>query len=117
MSTRAGSYGHWEEDAKAFASWGVDWVKQDWCGVPHGLACPDAAGNMSAALNATGRHIALNICRGCSNLFDVAQSWRIMGDHAGTWKSTKDTIAHMASIPREHGGKPYGWNGESVIAV
>ena len=26
MSSRAGSYGHWEEDAKAFASWEVDWV-------------------------------------------------------------------------------------------
>ena len=71
---------------------------------------------MSAALNATGRHMALNVCRGSNNPwvwgFEKAQSWRIMGDHAGTWKSTKETIAHMASIPREYGGKPYGWNGE-----
>lgn len=28
---RPGSYGHYEQDAKTWASWGVDFVKMDWC--------------------------------------------------------------------------------------
>ncbi len=31
----AGSYGHFEADAKLFASWGVDYVKLDGCNVPN----------------------------------------------------------------------------------
>jgi alpha-galactosidase len=26
-----GSFGHYEQDAATFASWGVDYVKMDWC--------------------------------------------------------------------------------------
>ena len=28
---RVGSEDHWEQDAAAYAEWGVDWVKMDWC--------------------------------------------------------------------------------------
>ena len=27
---RVGSEDHWEQDAAAYAEWGVDWVKMDW---------------------------------------------------------------------------------------
>src|SRR5215470_9729880 len=33
-NTAAGSYGHYQQDAQTFASWGVDYVKVDWCLVP-----------------------------------------------------------------------------------
>jgi hypothetical protein len=33
---RAGSYGHYSQDARQFASWGADFVKLDYCNVPAG---------------------------------------------------------------------------------
>ena len=27
-----GSFGHYQQDADLFASWGIDYVKMDWCG-------------------------------------------------------------------------------------
>ena len=83
---RVGSQGHWESDAATFAAWGVDWVKMDWCG-----GAADVRGsyaNMSKALNQSGRHIALNMCRGdlqpWSWIDADAQSWRVTEDHSGT---------------------------------
>ena len=35
-SGRPGSYGHYAQDAQAFASWGVDFVKLDFCHLPSG---------------------------------------------------------------------------------
>ena len=32
--TSAGSYGHYQQDVDTFASWGVDFVKLEWCHVP-----------------------------------------------------------------------------------
>lgn len=43
--------------------------------------------------------------------YDVAQSWRMAGDHTGVWSSTKSTIAASAKIPAANTGRPYGWNG------
>ena len=31
---RVGSMGFWSQDANSYASWGVDWVKMDWCALP-----------------------------------------------------------------------------------
>ena len=56
-----GSLGHFDQDAKTFASWGVDYVKIDYCG---GGDSPDGHRNMSRAMNNTGRHMALELCRG-----------------------------------------------------
>jgi alpha-galactosidase len=53
---RVGSMGFWTEDAESYASWGVDWVKMDWCN-NQGQEPKVAYAKMSAALNATGRPI------------------------------------------------------------
>jgi alpha-galactosidase len=108
-----GSFGHYQQDADLFASWGVDvrhpradlpsssglecdvsrlavqYVKMDWCGDNKTL---DAAGrseghlNFSRALNATGRHMAFELCRGPYEKLagwgyapSVAQLWRADG--------------------------------------
>jgi alpha-galactosidase len=34
VHTAAGSFGHYQQDVDAFASWGVDFVKVDWCAIP-----------------------------------------------------------------------------------
>ena len=45
-----GSYGHYEQDANTFASWGVDYVKIDYCGDHDSI---EGHKNMSHFLNAT----------------------------------------------------------------
>jgi hypothetical protein len=70
---------------------------------------------MSKALNESGRHIALNMCRGdlhpWSYIDAYAQSWRVTEDHTGKWSmpahGIKQGIATALQIPREATGKPY----------
>ncbi len=61
-----GSYGHYEQDAATFASWGVDLVKMDWCNtlLPNGTQLDPYVQypQMSAALNATGRAMWFTSC-------------------------------------------------------
>ena len=115
---RPGSGGktpHWQKDADVFAEWGVDWVKQDNCNTD-GMGKPENYfGNMSRALNATGRPICFAMCEwGVDNPWEwgdqIAQSWRATEDHTGVWESTKKIIGMSAAIPAEHTGRPYGWN-------
>lgn len=50
-----------------FASWGVDYVKMDWCGDNKTLDSQGRAEghlNFSRALNQTGRPMAFELCRG-----------------------------------------------------
>jgi len=112
---RPGSKDHWVHDADVFASWGVDWVKQDNCNTD-GMGKPeDYYQLMSDALNKTGRSICFAMCEwGLDDPwtwgYDTAQSWRATGDHTGTWSSTKQIIAESAKIPAEYTGKSFGWN-------
>lgn len=88
----------------------------DWCGGASDVRGSYAA--MSKALNESGRHIALNMCRGDLRPWDwidqYAQSWRVTEDHSGKWSQPshgiKQGIASAMHIPREATGKPYAWN-------
>jgi alpha-galactosidase len=58
-----GSYGHEEQDARTFASWGVDLLVYDWCGADKIYPSPDetraVVQKMAEALRESGRDIAL----------------------------------------------------------
>ena len=58
----AGSRDHEEEDAKAFADWGTDFLKYDNCWAPASDWVIDRYTAMSAALNKTGRPIVYSMC-------------------------------------------------------
>ena len=45
---------------------------------------------------------------------NIAQSWRMAGDHTGNWDSTKSVIRASAAIPANGSGRPYGWNDVSA---
>ncbi|EDQ89691.1 uncharacterized protein MONBRDRAFT_32350 [Monosiga brevicollis MX1] len=108
-----GSFGHYAEDAKTFAEWGMDYVKVDWCGGELNDAQTQHT-ELSKALNATGRPIWLELCRGYSYdpipdyVTEVAQSWRITGDHQDEWSNTK-TVIEGFMIPSNQAG-PNQWN-------
>ncbi|BET68524.1 hypothetical protein ASA1KI_34420 [Opitutales bacterium ASA1] len=79
-----GSWGHEFQDARTFASWGVDYLKYDWC--TSGTAnAPDAYKRMSAALRAAGRPVVFSICEWGHNkpwewAAEVGHLWRTTGD-------------------------------------
>ena len=84
-----GSLGHEVQDAKTFASWGVDYLKYDNCynegqsGTP--LVTHNRYKAMGDALNATGRPILYSICNWGEDYpwkwaQTVANSWRMSGD-------------------------------------
>ena len=88
----------------------------DWCG-----GATDVRGSyasMGKALNESGRHMALNRCRGDVSpggwIDAFAQSWRVTADHSGLWSQPghgiKQGIATAMKIPRNSTGRPYGWN-------
>jgi len=106
-----GSYGHFKEDADLFASWDIDYVKIDWCGAN----CAEAGHEeFSKDLNATGKHIVLELCRGAyqsQNKWgyapEYAQLWRASGDHHDDWNSTLSEAKSI--IGKSSWSGPYGW--------
>jgi alpha-galactosidase len=107
-----GSYGHYDQDAKTYAAWGMDFVKMDWCNTD-GLDPKVQYPQMTKSLNATGRPIFFSMCEwGLKNPWLWAQpygnSWRTGGDHKDNWKSTAEIIEHNAGLSKYAG--PGGWN-------
>jgi len=84
-----GSLGYEEEDAKTFASWGVDYLKYDNCN-DQGLSPQPRYINMSKALLNSGRDIFFSLCEWGMNdpatwASGVGNSWRTTGDIQDNW--------------------------------
>ncbi|MGH9734873.1 MAG: glycoside hydrolase family 27 protein [Candidatus Acidiferrales bacterium] len=82
---RPGGRGHEFQDALTYASWGVDYLKYDWCNT----GTQDAAASyrtMAEALRASGRPIVFSICEWGKN-----KPW-LWGAQAGgnLWRTTDD---------------------------
>jgi len=106
-----GSYGHFEQDAKTFASWDLDYIKMDWCG--ENLEEKNHL-EFGKALNQTGRPIWLELCRGSYETQNhygyassVAQSWRSSGDHHDDFDSVLSELKSLEGKSSWYG--PYGW--------
>ena len=87
------SWGHEFQDARTWASWGVDYLKYDWS--EHGPAnVRDAYGRMSAALRAAGRPVVFSLCEwGESKPWEWAEPighlWRTTGDIYSSYDGKK----------------------------
>ena len=86
---RPGSRGHEYQDAMTYASWGVDYLKYDWCN-SEGLNPVGAYMTMRDALRATGRPVVFSICEwGESKPWEWAKNvghlWRTTGDITACW--------------------------------
>lgn len=118
-NNRTGSGGHEAADAATFASWEVDYIKEDNC------FHPDQSpwiyyGNMSAALNATGRPMWFATCNWGEDspwlwAPSIAQSYRAGPDHLPLWdfpgqldgQGVINIVNHFADI--NNYSQPYGW--------
>ncbi|MBN1781652.1 alpha-galactosidase [bacterium] len=97
---RPGSFGYETIDAKTYAEWGVDFIKEDWC-FTDGLDTRTQYQIMSDAIRATGRPMLLSICEwGVSSPWEWAEGIGIM------WRTTSD-IQDCFDCVRNWGGA--GW--------
>ncbi|EOY21459.1 Alpha-galactosidase isoform 5 [Theobroma cacao] len=117
--TMPGSLDHEEQDAKTFASWGVDYLKYDNC-ENYGITPRERYHRMSEALLSTGRPIFFSICEWgrehpATWAPDIGNSWRTSGDVRDNWDSMivrADRNDEWASY-----AGPGGWNDPDMLEV
>jgi alpha-galactosidase len=124
---RPGSKDHELQDARTYASWGVDYLKYDWCN-SDGLDARDAYQRMSQALRASGRPIVFSICEwGSSKPWSWAQGvghlWRATGDIQDCWDCGKEWggmgVTHIVDLMQDlhpYSG-PGHWNDPDMLEV
>ena len=88
-----GSFDHEFLDAETFASWGVDYLKYDFCYKPNGIDGPLLYKRMGMALRASGRDILFSACNWGS---DDVWSW-IRSTGAHMYRSTGDIFDNPES--------------------
>ena len=87
------SFDHEFQDARTFASWGVDFLKYDFCFFPSFANCQHRYLLMAQALRSTGRDILFSACN-----WGVQEPWgwmRSIGAHM--YRSTGDIVDSFAS--------------------
>jgi alpha-galactosidase len=95
---RPGSIGHEYQDAMQYASWGVDYLKEDWCSTLPGQNAESSYTLMRDALAASGRPIMFSICE-----WGTSKPWLWAGPVGNLWRATQD-IQDCWSCKRDWGG-------------
>ena len=114
-----GSFGYEFRDARRFASWGVDYVKVDWCHTD-GLGARTQYLKWSAAFLAAGRPMVLSICewgrhRPWEWAGEVGHLWRTCWDIQDSWDSLTAVLDKQRGIAGHAG--PDGWNDPDMLEV
>jgi alpha-galactosidase len=124
---RPGSKGHELQDAKTYASWGVDYLKYDWCH-SEGQDQRESYQKMGQALRASGRPIVFSLCEwGSSKPWTwapgIGQLWRSTGDIQDCWDCGKSWggmgVTHIIDIMQDlypYAG-PGHWNDPDMLEV
>ncbi|MFA5262522.1 MAG: glycoside hydrolase family 27 protein [Opitutaceae bacterium] len=119
-----GSYGHEEQDAKTYATWGIDYLKYDWCSA--GRIYPDSAiqagyQKMGKALQICGRPIVYSACEyGKADVWTWgpkagANLWRTTGDIQDNWESMSEIGFNQSRLAPYAG--PGHWNDPDMLEV
>ena len=127
-----GGRGHEYEDARLYASWGVDYVKYDWCNTGSANA-QETYRTFGSALLAAGRPIVLSMCEWGRNepwtfAAPIAHLWRTTGDissrysaanggRAGYGNGWKDILDRQAELHLEQYAGPDHWNDPDMLEV
>ncbi|HOK65667.1 MAG TPA: glycoside hydrolase family 27 protein [Anaerohalosphaeraceae bacterium] len=123
-----GGRGHEFQDARTYASWGVDYLKYDWCETGTADA-RETYKIMRDALYAAGRPIVFSMCEWGQNkpwewAQEVAHLWRTTGDIGPCWdcKPKKEWENSIKSIlDRQVGLEKYAgpdhWNDPDMLQV
>ncbi|MBK5203487.1 MAG: glycoside hydrolase family 27 protein [Prolixibacteraceae bacterium] len=116
---RPGALGHEYQDARTYARWGVDYLKEDWCNTTTQDA-KSSYTNMRDALFTAGRPIVLSLCEWGSNkpwewAGPVGHLWRTTGDIRDSW----DSMIHIVDLEKDlskYAG-PGHWNDPDMLEV
>jgi alpha-galactosidase len=95
---RPGSIGHEFQDAKQYANWGVDYLKEDWCSTLPGQNSESSYTLMRNALADSGRPIVFSICE-----WGSTKPWLWAGPIGNLWRATPD-IQDCWDCKRDWGG-------------
>ncbi len=116
---RPGTYEHEEMDARTYAGWGVDYVKEDWCNAS-GLDSPTQYAKFRDALAHSGRPIVFSICEWGSNRpWDwgprTGNLWRTTGDIDDSWSS----LLRIVDLNSQYAASaaPGSWNDPDMLEV
>ena len=97
---RPGSYGYEAIDAKTYAEWGVDYIKEDWCNTDS-MDTRTQYKIMSNAIKATGRPMLLSLCE-----WGISSPWKWANGVGAMWRTTGD-IQDCFDCVKNWGGM--GW--------
>jgi alpha-galactosidase len=127
-----GGRGHEYEDARLYASWGVDYVKYDWCNTGTANA-QETYRTFGLALLAAKRPIVLSMCEwGTAKPWEwaspIAQLWRTTGDIQDRYSTNtrgtrgygngwKDILDRQAELKLEQYAGPDHWNDPDMLEV
>lgn len=124
-----GSFGHEAADAAAWAKWGIDLLKYDWCYGDRDYREGDPAarqraayGKMGALLRALPRDIVYNVCNygrhGAASWAGAAGGhyWRTNGDVKANWADILRAIRENLALV-DYAGPEKGWNDPDMLVV
>ena len=121
-----GGRGHEYQDARLYASWGVDYLKYDWC--EHGTAdAKETYRTMRDAIHAAGRPMVFSLCEWGENkpwewASDTGHLWRTTGDIRdcrkcrGEWDMGWEIILEQQVNLAKYAG-PGHWNDPDMLEV
>lgn len=129
-----GSYGHEAQDAKTYASWGIDYLKYDLCSF-RGIMKKESNGDpqkafeieraayekMHKALEATGRPIVFSLCQyGWNDVWSWGPEvggnlWRTTGDIQDNYNRMSQIGFSQAGLAKFAG--PGHWNDPDMLEV
>jgi alpha-galactosidase len=121
------SYQHEEQDARSFASWGIDYLKYDWCSYD-GIAKDTSLAEykkpyfiMHEALTKVDRDIVYSLCQyGMGDVYKWGDEvggnlWRTTGDITDTWESLREIgFSQVSNSPY---ARPGNWNDPDMLVV
>jgi alpha-galactosidase len=119
-----GSYGHEEIDAKTWATWGIDYLKYDWCSASRIWKEQDMRAvyqRMGEALQKSGRPIVYSLCQyGLASVQEWGPAvggnlWRTRGDIMDQWQSMIGIALSQSSLAPS--AKPGSWNDPDMLEV
>jgi len=121
------TYQHELQDAKSYASWGIDYLKYDWCSYDKIAIDTSHAERMKPyqvmrqALDKIDRDIVYSLCQyGMSNVWEWGESvggnlWRTTGDINDSWQSLSE-IGFNQVVNAKYAG-PGHWNDPDMLVV
>jgi len=121
------SYQHEEQDARAYARWGFDYLKYDWCGYSQVAPNPTIEDRkkpyrlMGDILRRQPRDFVFSICQyGQGNVWEWGREvgghlWRMTGDIRDNWPSMSGIGFQQTG--REQYAGPGGWHDNDMLVV